>query len=152
MHAGLLLVHLVCFAAYLSAGFAQQQIMKRSKTAGLGPETRNHLEGLAAAIVSKIELPALMGSLLSGGGFIAENPLVMKGGWLHGKLLCVLVLAVLSHLEMFNAKKIVRARAASGDQASDEIEARKKKHEVFGLVGTAAAVALLVLVTFVRLG
>ena len=147
--AALLLVHLVSFAAYLAAGFAQQELMKRSRLATVGAETRNHLEGLCATIVTKIEVPAIMGSIGSGIGFVIQNPVLMKMGWLHGKLLCVVALLVLSHLEMFNARNIVRARTAGKD---DEIEARKKKHAFFGLLGTVAAVALRILVTFVRLG
>lgn len=149
MFAGLLFVHLVCFATYLGAGFAQLQIMKRSRH--LAPALRDDHEKLAASIVTKLELPAIMGSVLSGLGFVAMTPGFMKQGWLHGKLLCVLILLVLSHLEMFNARKIVRARAASGEKADEEIDARKKKHELFGIIGGLAVAALLVLVTFVRL-
>jgi uncharacterized membrane protein len=149
--AALLLVHLVSFAAYLGAGFAQLQMLKRSKQSGVGADTRNHLETLAATIVTKIELPAIFGSILSGVGFIAQNGALMKMGWLHAKLLCVLLLAILSHLEMFNARAIVKARAARGEGASEEIDARKKKHELFGAVGSLLVVVLLVLVTFVRL-
>lgn len=147
MFAALLFVHLVCFAAYLAAGFAQQQIMRRSTA--LAPAIRDDQEKLAAGIVTKIELPAIMGSIISGIGFVSMTPELMKQGWLHGKLLCVLILLVLSHLEMFNARRIVRAREAN---KTDEIDGRKKRHAVFGLVGTLAAVALLISVTFVRLG
>lgn len=146
--AALHFVHLVCFAAYLGAGFAQLQFMKRSRSAT--PEVRNRFEELAATIVTKIELPAIFGSILSGAGFIATSPALMKQGWLHGKLTCALLLAVLSHLEMFNARRIVKARAAGAPES--EIEARKKRHEVYGTIGTLLVVAILVLVTFVRLG
>lgn len=146
--AALLLVHLVCFAAYLGAGFAQLQFMKRSHAAT--PELRKSYEELSAAIITKIELPAIFGSMLSGAGFIATNPAVMKQGWLHGKLTCVLLLAVLSHLEMFNARNIVKMRAANASET--DIEARKKRHELYGTIGTLLVVAVLVLVTFVRLG
>ncbi len=95
----LLLIHLVAFAAYLGAGFAQLQLMKRSRTAT--PEVRADHERLAAGIITKIELPAIMGSIASGIGFVMQNPAVMKLGWLHGKLACVLLLAILSHAEMF---------------------------------------------------
>ena len=145
--AALLLVHLVCFAAYLAAGFAQQQIMKRST--GLAPAIRDDHEKLAATIVTKIELPAIIGSIVSGLGFVAITPDFMKQGWLHGKLLCVLILLVLSHLEMFNARKIVRAREAN---QADEVDDRKKRHAMMGLAGTLAAVGLLICVTFLRLG
>lgn len=150
--AALLLIHLVSFAAYVGAGFAQQQLMKRSRAEGIAPEVRADREALAAGIVTKIELPAIIGSILSGVGFIVQNPAVMKLGWLHGKLLCVLLLVLLSHAEMFNARKIVKARAARGDAAKDEIDARKKRHELFGLIGSLLVVAILILVTFVRLG
>ena len=76
----------------------------------------------------------------------------MRQGWLHGKLTCVLLLAVLSHLEMFNARKIVKAREANAAGAEDEIARRKSRHASLGAVGSLLVVVLLVLVTFVRLG
>jgi len=148
----LLFIHLVSFAAYLGAGFAQQALMKQSRASGITPDVRADREALSAAIVTKIELPAILGSIVSGIGFIAQNPAVMKLGWLHGKLLCVLLLVGICHAEMFNARKIVRARAERGDAAGDEIEARKKRHATFGAIGSGLVLAILVLVTFVRLG
>jgi uncharacterized membrane protein len=147
----LLLVHLVSFAAYLGAGFAQLRFMKRSRAPDITPEVRADREATAAAIITKIELPAIVGSIASGIGFVVQNPAVMKLGWLHAKLLCVLLLLVLSHAEMFNARKLVKARAR-GAAANEEIEARKKRHGMFGAVGSLLVVAILILVTFVRLG
>jgi uncharacterized membrane protein len=152
MTAALLLVHLVAFAAYLGSGFAQTQMMKLSTRAGVAAAVRDEYERLAAVIVTKIEVPAIFVSIASGIVFITQNPILMKQGWLHGKLTVVLVLAVLSHLEMFNARKIVRARAAGAAAAEEEIAGRKKRHALFGAVGSLLVVALLVLVTFVRLG
>jgi uncharacterized membrane protein len=148
----LLFVHLVSFAAYLGAGIAQTQLLRRSRAAALSADVVADHERLAASIVTKIELPAIMGSIASGVGFIVQNPAVMKLGWLHGKLACVLVLAVLSHLEMFNARKIVKVRATGGDGAQAAIDAMKKKHATFGAIGAALLLAVMVLVTFVRLG
>lgn len=150
--AAVLLIHLVAFAAYLGAGFAQLQMMKLSARAGASAEVRDSYERLAATIITKIELPAIFLSIGSGIVFIAQNPILMKQGWLHGKLTCVLLLAVLSHLEMFNARKIVRAREAGSAGADAEIAARKSRHGTFGTIGALILVALLVLVTFVRLG
>ena len=143
------MVHLACFAAYLGAGFAQLQMMKRS-VAATG-EVRRVYEELAASILVKIELPAIFGSVLTGAVFVALTPAFLKQGWLHGKLLCVVVLLVLSHLEMLNAKKIVRLRATHDAASENEIAARKSRHQVFGAIGTVAVVALLVCVTVVRL-
>lgn len=147
-----LLVHLVSFAAYLGAGFAQLQILKLSARPGTPFDVRDAYERLAATIVTKIEVPAILGSLVSGVVFIAQTPALMKQGWLHGKLTCVVLLLVLSHLEMFNARGIVKRRAAGGAGADDDITLLKKRHAMLGGVGTLVVVALLILVTFVRLG
>ena len=79
----------------------------RRRHAAIAPDGRDAYERLSASILSKIELPAIFGSILSGIAFVAQSPLFLKQGWLHGKLICVL-LAVLSHVEMFNARSIVR--------------------------------------------
>lgn len=146
-----LFVHLASFAAYLGAGFAQQRFMKMSSEAGLLPALRDNYERLAASIVTKIEVPSSIGSILSGIAFIVAQPGYFRQGWFHGKLTVVVLMLVLSHLEMFNARRIVHARESSGEAASADIAARKRKHGLFGTLGTVLFVALLVLVTFVRL-
>lgn len=149
--AALLLIHLIAFAAYVGSGFGQLQLMKLSARPGTAADLRDAYERIAAAVITRIEVPAVFVSIASGIGFITQNPAFMKQGWLHGKLLCVLLLAILSHLEMFNARKIVRARAAGGASAEAEIATRKARHSVLGGIGALLVVALLVLVTFVRL-
>lgn len=152
MTAAILLIHLLSFAAYLGAGFAQLQLMKLSARAGLAADVRDAYERLSATIITKIELPAIFGAMASGAVFITQTPALMKMGWLHGKITCVLLLAVLSHLEMFNARRIVTARAKGDSGTDDAIAARKRRHGVFGTVGALLVVVVLVLVTFVRLG
>jgi hypothetical protein len=51
---------------------------------------------------------------------------------------------------MFNARRLVRARQARGDAAADEIATRKKRHALFGAMGTVLVVAVLVLATVLR--
>lgn len=150
--ASLLLLHLVSFAAFVGAGFAQLQLMKASTREGLAAGVRDAYERLSATIVTKIELPAIFGSMVSGMFFIVQSPVFMKQGWLHGKLTCVLILAILSHLEMFNARAIVRLREEGGAGVEDEIRRRKIRHNTLGTIGTLAIVALLILLTYVRLG
>jgi len=148
LHQALLFVHLVGFAAYLGAGFAQQQFVGRSALAGVATLVRDEFERLAAAIVTKIELPAIMVQVATGIAFVVMSPEWLKQGWIHGKLACVVALLVLSHLEMFNARNIVRSRAARQDAANEEIAALKKRHATFGALGTVAVVALLVFVAY----
>ncbi len=152
--AAILLVHLVAFAAYLGAGFGQLQMMKLSARPGTAPATRDAYERIAASVITKIELPAIFAAMASGVVFVTQSPALMKQGWLHGKLLCVLLLAVLSHVEMFNAREIVRERAASaaGEAGADEEIAKlKARHAVLGGIGSLLVVVLLIMVTFVRL-
>ena len=54
----------------------------------------------------------------------------------------------LSHAEMFNARRIVKARAARGDAAASDSDARKARHATFGLIGTLAVVVVLALVAY----
>jgi putative membrane protein len=148
LHKILILLHLVGFAGYIGAGFAQQQFVTRSARGGLAVAVRDEYERLAATIVTQIELPALFAQVATGVVLIVLAPLWLTQGWLHGKLACVVVLLVLSHLEMFNARRIVKARSARGDAANDDIAARKKRHATFGLLGTVAVVILLALVAY----
>jgi len=148
LHKVLILLHLVGFAAFIGAGFAQQQFVTRSSRDGLAAGVRDEYERLAATIVTQIEVPALFGQLATGIVLIALAPLWLTQGWLHGKLACVAVLLVLSHLEMFNARRIVKARSARGDGANEEIAARKGRHATFGLIGTLAVVILVGLVAY----
>jgi uncharacterized membrane protein len=148
VHKVLFLFHLLGFAAYLGAGFAQQQFMARSALGGVAPAVRDEYERLAAAIVTRIELPALATQVATGAVFLLLSPIWLTYGWMHGKLTCVLALVVLSHLEMMNARKIVKARTAGGEQAVDEIATRKARHAMFGTIGSLAVVALLGLVAY----
>ena len=149
--AAILLVHLVAFAAYLGAGFGQLQMMKLSARPGTAPAARDAYERIAATVITKIELPAIFAAIGSGIVFVTQSPALMKQGWLHGKLLCVVLLAVLSHVEMFNAREIVRERSSGDAGADEEIAKLKARHAVLGGVGSLLVVVLLVMVTFVRL-
>ena len=148
LHKGLVLIHLLGFAAYLGAGFAQQRIMALSAKDGVAAPVRDECERLAAAILTRIELPALFAQVATGVVFVALNVMWLTQGWLHGKLTCVVALLCLSHLEMFNARRIVKARAARGDAANAEIAARKARHATLGLVGSIAVGILMVLVAY----
>jgi uncharacterized membrane protein len=146
----LVLLHLVGFAAFLGGAFAQQQLMRMSARDGLAPAVRDEYERLAAAILTKVEVPALFAQVVTGIGFIAEAPEFLHQHWLHAKLTAVVILLLLSHLEMFNARRLVRARAARGDEAKDEIADRKKRHATMGAAGAVLVVAILLLVTVLR--
>jgi uncharacterized membrane protein len=145
-HKILILLHLAGFAAYVGAGFAQQNFVKMSTQTGLAAAVRDEYERLAARVLTRIEVPAIGLQVVTGVAFIALMPGWLQVGWLHAKIACVVALLGLSHGEMFNARKIVAARAARGDAAGEEIAARKKRHAVYGTIGAALVVAVLSLV------
>jgi uncharacterized membrane protein len=142
------LLHLIGFAAFLGAAFAQQQFMKRSAEPALNPTIRDEYERLSAVICTRIELPALFAQVFVGIYFIVDNPAYLKQHWLHGKLTAVVLLLALAHAEMFNARRLVRARAERGDSARSEIAARKSKHALMGNVATVLVLATIVLAVF----
>ena len=142
------LIHLLGFAAFLGAAVAQQQFMRASSSSATLPAVRDVYERLAAQIVTKVELPALIAQVFSGVLFVIQVPGYMKMGWLHAKLLAVVVLLVLSHLEMFNARAIARLRQRHGESGSAEIGKRKQRHLQLGMIGTLTVIALIGLVTF----
>ena len=146
----LLLFHLVGLAVFLGGAFAQQQFMRMSARAGLATVVRDEYERLSAAIVTKIEVPGLFAQVFTGVAIVLLQPYLLQQHWLHAKLTAVVLLLVLSHLEMFNARRLVKARAARGDAAAAEIAARKKRHALMGAVGTVLVVAVLVLATVLR--
>jgi putative membrane protein len=144
----LFVVHLVGFAAYLGGAYAQLEFLKRSTKSGLNVAVRDEYERLCAMTITKVELPALIAQIVSGVVNLVLTPAWLKMGWMHGKLTVVALLLVLGHLEMFNARKIVKLRAAMGDKAKVEIEARKQRHQRFGSVGTLLVMALVILVGY----
>lgn len=146
----IVLLHLLGFATFLGGAFAQQQFMKASAKPGLAAPVRDEYERLCAAIVTKAELPGLFTQIATGVALVVTNPAYLTQHWLHAKLTAVAVLLVLSHVEMINARKLVKARAARGDAAADEIAKRKKTHAALGAVGTLLVVAVVLLATVFR--
>jgi uncharacterized membrane protein len=144
-----LFLHLLGFAAFLGAGFSQGRFIRASRNVGLAPAIRDAYERLAAAIVTKIEVPASLVQLISGVLLIVENPGWLRLPWMHTKLTAVVLLLVLSHLEMFNARKIVKLRAA-GEAGAAEIDKRKARHGLFGAAGALLTMTIVVLVSFFR--
>jgi hypothetical protein len=144
----LFVVHLVGFAAFLGGAYAQLEFLKRSAKSGISAAVRDEYERLCATTITKVELPALFAQVASGVVNLIMTPAWLKMPWMHGKLTVVGLLLILSHLEMFNARKIVKLRAAMGDKAKVEIETRKQRHQRFGSVGTLLVMALVLLVGY----
>ena len=146
----LLLLHLVGFATFVGGALAQQQFMRLSARAGLGGPVRDEYERLAASVCTKVELTGLFAQVLTGAAVLVTVPGFLTQHWLHAKLTAVLILLVLAHVEMINARRIVKARQARGDAADGEIAARKKRHATVGAVVNVLVVAVLLLATVLR--
>jgi len=146
----LILVHLLGFAAYVGGAFAQQQLLRSSGVTGMASAVRDAYERAAATVATKVELAGLFAQVLSGVLILVTFPGFMKQHWMHAKLTAVLALLVVAHLEMINARRIVKARAAKGDAAESEIQGRKKRQAMLGMISALFIGAVLLLVTVLR--
>lgn len=145
-----LFLHLVALVGYGGASLAQGRLLAASADGALPPPVRDAYERLAATLLTRVELPSILLSVASGVLFLIHEPGYLRAArWMHPKLTVVVLLLVLSHLEMFNARAIVRLRAAGG--GDDEIARRKRRHSVMNGVSTLLVLVVLALVTFVRL-
>lgn len=145
-----LLFHLVGFAAFAGAAFAQQRFFKLSAAAGLPPAVRDAWERAGATTCARIQLPAIFLSVFSGIGFLLLVPGYLKFGWIHMKLTLVVLLLVVTHLEMFNAKRIARLRVAGNADA--DIAARKRRQEMFAVLSLVLFLGVLYLAVFKPFG
>jgi uncharacterized membrane protein len=141
-----LILHLVSFASFLGAAFAQTQFLKASARSGLAPAIRDEYERLCAFINKSIEIPALYGLWATGLLMAMMSPEFLHAHWLHAKMTLAFLLVGLAHVEKKNARRVVEARAAKGDAAAIEIAGLGAKHGVFALIGTAMVLCVLVLV------
>ena len=64
---------------------------------------------------------------------------------MHMKLTLVLIAVILTHLKMFNAKRMVNAAMAG---QSDELMARGKRQFVFGMLSLALGLVIVGLAVF----
>jgi uncharacterized membrane protein len=144
----LFVVHLVGFAAYIGGAYAQLEFLKRSAKTGVVAAVRDEYERLCALTIRNVELPGILTQIVSGAVTLYLTPAWLKMGWMHGKLTIVGILLILSHIETFNARAIVKLREEKGDAAKAEIEKRKARHQRFGSFGTILVMALVLLVGF----
>ncbi len=145
-----LLLHLVAFALYTGAAIYSAKLLRKSADGSLAPPARDALESIAASIVTKAQLPAIFVSVISGVMLLMAKPFYMKNPGMHIKLTIVFLLLVIAHLEMFNARKIVRARASGGGDV--EIAARKGRHGLFATLDIVGILAIVGVVAFMLIG
>jgi uncharacterized membrane protein len=148
VYSAALFLHLLGFAAATGAGFAQGRFLRASASRSLEPAVRDAYERNAAGIVTKAELPALFLSLLSGLLMLGLRPSLLQLPGMHAKLTLVALLLVLAHVEMFNARRIVKARAAGGGGAEADIAARKIRQGTYGTIAFLLLLGILVVVAF----
>ncbi|HEX7878631.1 MAG TPA: hypothetical protein VF720_04445 [Candidatus Eisenbacteria bacterium] len=150
LYSAALLLHLLAYAAWVGGGVAQQRFMSASRRAGLEAVIRDQYERLSAALLTKLELPAALVSIVSGLVILWLRPGLLKMPGMHMKLTLVALILVLTHLEMFNARRIVRLRESGGDLGA--IADRKSRHAAYGTVGGLMVLGILVIVAFVIRG
>ena len=150
LHSIALFLHLLAYAAWGGSEVAQQQLMKRSRNPRVDPAVRDADEQAAASLILRLALPAGFVAILTGVGLLYFRPTLLQQPAMHMKLTMVALLLVLTHLEMFNARRIVRLRAGGGDSA--QIADRKSRHAAYGSIGAILAIGIVAIVAFVIRG
>lgn len=140
-----LYLHIVSFAAYAGSAVAAGNILKNSKRPGLDPAGRLSWLTAGASTITKVELPFAFALILTGVGLLLMTPGFMKAAWMHMKLTLVLIAVILTHLKMFNAKRMVKAAMAG---QTDELMARGKRQFVFGMMSLALGLLIVGLAVF----
>lgn len=136
----------------MSVGAAVAALVLLRSAAKADPAQRTGLERAVGDLVGKVEIPGIFVAILGGILLVVARPEVFDpeksgaGPWLHVKLVFVMGALVVAHLRMFNAKRLVRERAAGA--ASGELEAMIGKGKRLDGVSVAVYAALLFLVTF----
>lgn len=147
LYSAALFFHLLSFAATMGSAVAQHKMMDLSRKPGTDPATRDAYERNSAHVVSKVQLPAAFVLVLSGIALLVFfRPTYIRLPAMHVKLTLVAILLVLTHLAMFNARAIVRLRAAGGEAGA--IDDRKKRHATFGAIGAILGITIVVIVAF----
>jgi uncharacterized membrane protein len=142
-----LFLHLVGFAAYAGAAAASARFVRASRAPGMAGAVRDAFENTAAVLTTRVQLPAIFISVISGVSLLMQKQGLLSNPGMHMKLTVVAILLVLAHLEMFNTRRIVKARARGGDAAA-EIDARKRRHGVMEFIDVAGIGVVLLLVAF----
>ena len=145
--------HIVHFWGFaMAVGGAMGALRAHQASRGHTAESKKGIEEVAAALITKVELPGLFIALFGGILAIANNPMVMKpaasgaGPWLHIKLVLVLAVLVIAHLKMFRARRLVRERASGASEA--DCDALLSKAELFAKVDLGLQLAIFFLATF----
>lgn len=141
----LLYLHLISFAAYAGAAVAAGHLLKNSRRGDLDKNGRLAWLSAGATTITKVELPFAFLLMFTGLGLMMMSPGFMKALWLHIKLTLVLVAVTLTHLKMFNARRMLRAAQAGQDA---EVGARLGRQFVFGMVSLALGLTIVALAVF----
>jgi uncharacterized membrane protein len=142
-----LLLHLLGLTGFGGGIITQFKLMKASASS-LPASSRDAVERLMADTVTRLQLPAIFLSVASGVALLILKPALLRNGGMHLKLTLVVILLVLSHLEMFNARRIVRARTSPEERAAAEIDRRMNRHALYARLEAVLTAAILLIVAF----
>jgi len=115
MHDATLVLHLL--GLVLVAGGVTSQLALARAALREPPEGRLPIGRASVATSRLLALPGILISVVTGIALIALDTSVLRQGWLHAKLLFVLVLLVTLHVELFLSKRALAQAAAAGGPA-----------------------------------
>ena len=104
---------------------------------------RRASESMAFAIAKKVTSPAFLIALLLGLLMAILNTSYFKLGYIHVKLLFVIILTGLTYIEIANFRKMQQAADVKDEVA---INALKKRHIIFMAVGSVLVLGIFYLI------
>lgn len=141
----LLVVHLLG-AALALGGVVAAVLAARAGRESVTVEAARASRRALRAIVGGPVLTGLFLSLFTGVPFLIENRAWLRAGWLHAKLLLVLVALVSAHVDAIGMKRLVRDdEEAEGGLPLEAAAARAGRAETARWVTLAALLGALVL-------
>ena len=129
-------LHIISFIAWMAAMLYLPRLYVYHASAEKGSAQSETFKVMERRLLRAIMNPALIATFVFGGLMIAANPAVMQGGWIHAKLLLVLLMA---GVHGFYAK-------CRKDFERDENTRPPKFYRMWNEVPTVLMIAIVILV------
>lgn len=137
-------VHLLSIIVGVGAIMAQLLLITAHRRSA-DNEVRRASEAMSLFIARRLEFPGLTLAFLSGLALFFINPIYMKSGFMHTKILLAIILIGLTHMGMGRLKKMA---AAADEQDEVRISILKKGHLTFMWIAAGLATLIFILIIF----
>lgn len=137
-------VHVIFVCAGVGGFLAQMILLQRFKGENVPAQDAAASENMALALTRYVEFYGLLLALISGFGLAFLIGAFKGAGYLHAKIVLVLVLVGLSHFELRNLKRMVALRAEGKTAELNQLKQTHLSLGMFNLLLVAAVIFLVI--------